>query len=83
MLFLKRRIFYFFLILEPFWEALGAQAPPQKSPKVVQDVPKVDFGECLGRVFWGDFGRNLGGLWKDFERLLGGIWKGLGRVLGG
>ena len=42
----------------------AAPGPSKNSPKSVQDDPKVDFGVCLGRIFfrrwvWGRF-------WKEF-----------------
>ena len=61
----------FFSIWGSFWTALGglkfktlALGPSKNSFKSVQDDPKVDFGACLGRVF---FRRCVwGGFWEDF-----------------
>ena len=85
--------------MEPFWEALGAQAPPKNHQKWFKTLKKSVLGsvwdtsffeggfwEGFGRIlgwFGEDFGRILGRFWKDFERVLGGIWKGFGRMLGG
>ena len=48
-----------------------ALGPSKNSPGSVQDDPKVDFGVCLGRIFFKDgfrkgFGRVLGGNLLDF-----------------
>ena len=52
------------------WLHFGKAWAFQKFKKIGQDDPKVDFGACLGRIF--------------FRRWVwGGFWKGFGRIFGG
>ena len=68
----------FFSIWGSFWMALGGVifkmiplGPPKNLPKSVQGDPKVDFGVCLGRIF---FWRWVwGGFWKGLERISDGF----------
>ena len=75
--------------MAPFWEALGAQAPPkiyQKSSKTLQKsiLSRVLDTSAFEGGFWKGFGRVLGALWEDFGRVLGGFlgrfWEDVGRI---
>ena len=72
----------FLLILEQFWTTQNHTkfktlplGPSKNSPKSVQDDPKIDFGVCLGRIFfrrwvWEGFGRIFGGFSGIADHLL-------------
>ena len=47
-----------------------ALGPSKNSPESVQDDPKVNFGVCLGRIFFQRW------VWEGF-------WEGFGRKFGG
>ena len=61
----------FFSILGSFWTAQNRPkfktlplGPSKNSPKSVQDDPKIDFGACLGHIF---FQRSVWeGFWEEF-----------------
>ena len=76
------------MILEAFWDALGAQALPKNHQKWLKMLQK----SILGRVwdtslfesgFWEGFGKVLGGFWEDFGMVWGGFWENFGRALEG
>ena len=76
----------FFSILEPFWEALGAQAPPKNHQKWLKTLKKSILGSVWDAFvfeggFWEGWGEVLGGFWEDFGMVWGGFWEGFGRVL--
>jgi len=84
MLIFMMEFWAFFLVLAPFWEALGAQAPPkihQKSSKTLQKLilRRVLDTSAFEGGCWKGFGRVLDGFWEDFGR----GWEGFGRMLGG
>ena len=60
----RHLVFSFSLKNRPNFKTL-ALGLSKKSPKSVQDAPNMDFGTCLGRVFFrrlvlGGFGEDLG-----------------------